>query len=50
MRELGWYDREGVKIIEGKWQDVTKDELNKLGRFDIVYTDTFSEHYEGAIT
>jgi type IV protein arginine methyltransferase len=49
MREFGWYDKKDVKILEGKWQDfVASDELIGLGRFDIVYTDTFSEHYGGA--
>ncbi|KAL0072432.1 Arginine N-methyltransferase 2 [Marasmius tenuissimus] len=44
MKEQGWYDRPGVKIIEGKWQDAI-EELNSFGGFDVVYTDTFSEDY-----
>lgn len=48
MRELGWYEKPGVKIFEGKWQDfIDNDELLALGGFDIVYTDTFSENYKG---
>ena len=49
MREQGWYDKEGVKILEGKWQDfVESDELLAVGGFDVIYTDTFSEDYSGA--
>ena len=48
MKELGWYEKPGVKIFEGKWQDfVESEELLALGGFDIVYTDTFSEDYKG---
>ncbi|PPQ67249.1 hypothetical protein CVT25_005833 [Psilocybe cyanescens] len=46
MREKGWYDRKGVRILEGRWQDfIEGPELLKSGGFDIVYTDTFSEDY-----
>lgn len=46
MRAHGWYEKPGVKILEGKWQDVieSEDVLN-VGGFDVVYTDTFSEDY-----
>ena len=48
MKELGWYQKAGVTILEGKWQDfVANDELTRLGGFDVVYTDTFSESYDG---
>jgi protein arginine N-methyltransferase 2 len=48
MKELGWYEKAGVTILEGKWQDfVASDELTRLGGFDVVYTDTFSESYDG---
>lgn len=48
MRELGWYERPGVKILEGKWQDfVESEELMATGGFDVIYTDTFSEDYQG---
>jgi len=47
MRELGWYDRPGVKILEGRWQDfVNSPELLGLGGFDVIFTDTFSENYQ----
>ncbi|KAI0374138.1 hypothetical protein BV20DRAFT_936687 [Pilatotrama ljubarskyi] len=46
MRAQGWYDKPGVKILEGKWQDfVESDELLSVGGFDVIYTDTFSEDY-----
>ncbi|KAL0577319.1 Arginine N-methyltransferase 2 [Marasmius crinis-equi] len=44
MKGRGWYDKPGVKILEGKWQD-SIDALNALCGFDVVYTDTFSEDY-----
>ncbi|KAI0038902.1 hypothetical protein FA95DRAFT_1659148 [Auriscalpium vulgare] len=47
MRSEGWYEKAGVKILEGKWQDfIESDALMGLGGFDAVYTDTFSEDYE----
>ncbi|KZT72065.1 hypothetical protein DAEQUDRAFT_664661 [Daedalea quercina L-15889] len=47
MRELGWYDKPNVRILEGKWQDfVEREELLGVGGFDVVYTDTFSEDYK----
>jgi len=50
MRERGWYDKKGVIILEGKWQDfVVGTKTMEDMVFDIVYTDTFSEEYEGEI-
>jgi type IV protein arginine methyltransferase len=49
MREQGWYDKEGVTILEGKWQDFVGIEMFKDMVFDAVYTDTFSEEYEGEV-
>lgn len=50
MRAQGWYEKPGVKILEGKWQDfVEGDELLSVGGFDVVYTDTFSEDYSGTL-
>ena len=47
MKENGWYSKQGVKILEGKWQDlINLPELSQMGGFDIVYTDTFSEDYQ----
>ena len=49
MRQKGWYDKENVLILEGKWQEfVESDTLLGIGGFDAIYTDTFSEDYNGA--
>ena len=48
MRDMGWYSRPGVTILEGPWQDfIESEELLSVGGFDVIYTDTFSEDYEG---
>jgi hypothetical protein len=76
MREKGWYDRPGVRILEGRWQDFfpfgshetqspneglamlrrnlllcgqqpNEDYMADIGKFDIVYFDTFEEGYRG---
>ncbi|KAJ6499249.1 arginine methyl transferase [Mycena sanguinolenta] len=50
MKELGWYEKPGVKILGKKWQDyINTDNIATLvpdGGFDIVYTDSFSEDYQ----
>lgn len=34
--------------MQGKWQDVVQsEEFRALGKFDVVYTDTFAEDYGG---
>ena len=49
MRKLGWYDKRGVTILEGKWQNwIESEEVVAVGGFDVVYTDTFSEDYQGS--
>lgn len=47
MKNDGWYEKPGVIILEGRWQD-TLYELLEKGEvfFDGIYYDTFSEHYE----
>ncbi|KAG1765027.1 hypothetical protein EDD22DRAFT_881753 [Suillus occidentalis] len=46
MKEQGWYDKKGVSILEGKWQDcIASGALQGFGKFDVIYTDTFSENY-----
>jgi protein arginine N-methyltransferase 2 len=50
MKEQGWYDKKGVSILEGKWQDcIASGALQGFGRFDVIYTDTFSENYSGEL-
>jgi type IV protein arginine methyltransferase len=64
MRRKGWYDRSGVRILEGRWQDFFPPPAQALspsaresstdsarpvdiGKFDVVYFDTFEEGYRG---
>ncbi|KIJ61304.1 hypothetical protein HYDPIDRAFT_169751 [Hydnomerulius pinastri MD-312] len=47
MEEQGWHEKQGVKIMKGKWQDIlSSQEFLDLGKFDVVYTDTFAENYD----
>lgn len=35
-------------MLEGKWQDfIESEEIMASGGFDVIYTDTFSEDYQG---
>lgn len=48
MRAKGWYDKPGVKLLEGRWQDfIDSGEIFGDGGWDVVYVDTFAEGYEG---
>ena len=56
MRHKGWYDRPGVRVLEGRWQDFFLPKLDSnadsagpvdIGKFDVVYFDTFQEGYRG---
>ncbi|CDP01221.1 unnamed protein product [Coffea canephora] len=42
MIDSGWGDKENVKIIYGRWQDV----LDQLGSYDGIFFDTYGEYYE----
>ncbi|CCG82436.1 Arginine N-methyltransferase 2 [Taphrina deformans PYCC 5710] len=44
MRDKGWYEKEGVEILEGRWQDVV-DDLADRETFDGIYYDPF-EYWE----
>lgn len=53
MRTLGWDQRAGVEIFEGSWEQflMPKDDPDgeiamKLGDFDAVYFDTYSQDYQ----
>jgi protein arginine N-methyltransferase 2 len=46
MRSTGWFDKPGVEILEGKWQDVIVDLIADGTEFDAIYYDTFAEGYE----
>lgn len=57
MRERGWDQREGVEIFEGTWEQFLLPENDedgsiamKLGTFDAVYFDTYSQDYQGTHT
>ncbi|KAJ3669829.1 hypothetical protein LUZ60_010153 [Juncus effusus] len=42
MIESGWNEKENVKVVFGKWQDV----LDKLDTYDGIFFDTYGEYYE----
>ena len=45
MRKEGWFDKSGVTVHEGKWQDVLPKLLEDNTIFDAIYFDTFAESY-----
>lgn len=46
MREDGWFERDNVVVLEGRWQDTLSALLDEgTVFFDAIYYDTFSEHY-----
>lgn len=52
MRETGWYEKPGVVIHEGRWQEVLpklieidEDGGGEAQLFDAIYFDTFAESY-----
>ncbi|EKM81002.1 hypothetical protein AGABI1DRAFT_71703 [Agaricus bisporus var. burnettii JB137-S8] len=46
MKDNDWHQKPGVRVLEGRWQDlVEKEDFLALGGFDVIYTDTFSENY-----
>jgi len=49
MRHTGWYDKRGVTVLEGRWQDFVESDALLSEGFDIIYTDTFSEQYRDLI-
>lgn len=42
MRAAGWDKKPGVRIIFGRWQDV----VGRLGQYDGIFFDTYSEFYD----
>ncbi|KAJ9649068.1 Arginine N-methyltransferase 2 [Coniosporium tulheliwenetii] len=46
MRRDGWYDKPGVVVHEGKWQDVVPKLVQEDTMFDAIYFDTFAEDYK----
>lgn len=49
MRHTGWYEKPGVTVLEGRWQDFIESDILMSEGFDIIYTDTFSEQYGGLL-
>lgn len=54
MCEQGWDQRAGVEIFEGTWEEFLQPENDedgsiamKLGVFDAIYFDTYSQDYQG---
>ena len=45
MRSKGWFDKPGVVVHEGKWQDVLPKLVEEGLMFDAIYYDTFAETY-----
>jgi protein arginine N-methyltransferase 2 len=46
MKEQGWYEKPGVVIHEGRWQDIVPGIVEKNEMFDAIYFDTFAEEYK----
>ena len=45
MREQGWYEKPGVVVHEGKWQDILPQLASEGQTYDGIYFDTFAESY-----
>ncbi len=45
LRQNGWYDKPGVHIHEGRWQDVLPNLVKDGVMLDAIYYDTFAEDY-----
>jgi protein arginine N-methyltransferase 2 len=46
MRKDGWYEKPGVHIHEGRWQDVVPLLIEQNQVVDAIYFDTFAEDYK----
>ncbi|KAF2807587.1 arginine N-methyltransferas-like protein [Mytilinidion resinicola] len=46
MKEEGWYEKPGLVVHEGRWQDVVPALVEKGEIFDAIYFDTFAEEYK----
>lgn len=46
MKHNGWHEKPGVKIHEGRWQDILPSLVAEGETFDAVYYDTFAESYQ----
>ncbi|KAF2876629.1 arginine N-methyltransferase 2 [Massariosphaeria phaeospora] len=46
MKDRGWYEKPGVVVHEGRWQDVVPQLVESGELFDAIYFDTFAEEYK----
>ncbi|KAL9091428.1 MAG: hypothetical protein Q9165_004814 [Trypethelium subeluteriae] len=46
MRDKGWFDKPGVVVHEGRWQDIVPQLVEQGVLFDGIYYDTFAEDYK----
>lgn len=45
MKSNGWFDKPGVVVHEGRWQDILPKLVEEGVTFDAIYYDTFAESY-----
>lgn len=45
LKQKGWFDKPGVTVHTGKWQDVLPTLVGEGYVFDAIYYDTFAESY-----
>ena len=45
MKNKGWYEKPGVVVHEGRWQDALSKLVEQGETFDAIYYDTFAESY-----
>jgi protein arginine N-methyltransferase 2 len=45
LRQNGWYEKPGVRIHEGRWQDILPKLAQEGVILDAIYYDTFAEDY-----
>lgn len=45
MKAQGWFEKPGVTVHSGKWQDVLPNLVMEGETFDAIYFDTFAESY-----
>lgn len=46
MRKNGWFEKPGVRVHEGRWQDVLPGLVAEGVELDAIYYDTFAEEYK----
>lgn len=46
LRANGWYEKPGLTIHEGRWQDIAPKLVEQGVVFDAIYFDTFAEDYK----